>query len=140
MITKKTLPLESGCPNYYNGYFTSMLGEYGKNPRSRKMLYFGPCVISRFLLYTFVYCFHTYNWVIYLVTLASAITLIVQFATNDPASPQWWSGMFVLGMALIVFIACLLVILKKLKSEWIPRLLYASLIGGLVQSLRTDFC
>jgi hypothetical protein len=140
MITKKTLPIESGCPNYYNGYFTSMLGKYGTNPRSRKMLYFGPCVVSRFLLYTFVYFFHTYDWVIYTVTLASAITLIVQFATNDPASPQWWSGMFVLGMALIVFIACLLVILKKLKSEWIPKLLYASLIGGLAQSLRTDFC
>jgi hypothetical protein len=140
MITKKSVPLEPGCPNYYNGYFTSMLGEYGKHPGSRKFLYFFACVGSRFGLYTLVYLFHTKDFMIYLVTAASALALIVQFATNDPAGPQWWSSMFVLGMSLIIFIACLLVILKKLKSVWVPRLLYASLIGGMVQSLRKDFC
>ena len=84
--------------------------------------------------------FHTRPRMINMVLLLSAITLITQFATNDPNSPQWWSGMFVMGMALLVFLACLLVILRRLKSIWIPRLLYASLIGGLLQTLRTDFC
>ena len=40
--------VKPGCPNYYNGYFTGMLGQYGKNPKTRKFLYFGVCVWARF--------------------------------------------------------------------------------------------
>jgi hypothetical protein len=138
--TTKYLPATPGCPNYFNGYFTSMLGKFGKDPGARRFLYLFLCVGSRFGLYSLVYLFHTKDFMIYLVTAASALALIIQFATNDSASPQWWSSIFVLGMSLLVFIACLLVILKKLNSVWVPRLLYASLIGGMLQSLRVDFC
>lgn len=139
---KSYLPIKPGCPNFASSFFTrNVLDRLGLNtPDARKFLYLGPCVLTRFGLYTLVYKFCDRNWMIYIVTAISAIILIIQFATNDIDSPQWWSASFVFGMTLVIFISCLLVLLKKIKSRWIPLLLYGSLIGGMVQSLRTDFC
>ena len=134
----------SKCPNsdpnfdkVMSKFFDITAKDY---PSKRKMVYYGICIWVRLALYTFIYYNRDYKYMPYVVgALAIGSIMNLQSSIDNPGN-QWWSKRFDLLISVLLLLSCVGVVMGKVDSVYIPVLLYASLIGGLLQKLTVEFC
>ena len=134
----------SECPNsdpdfdkVMSKFFDITAKDY---PSKRKMVYYGICIWVRLALYTFIYYKRDYKYTPYIVgVLALGTIMNLQGSISNPGK-QWWSKRFDLLISVLLLLSCVGVVNGKIDSVYIPVLLYASLIGGLLQKLTVEFC
>jgi hypothetical protein len=117
------------CPNS-DPSFNKIIGE--RTPEERSKLFI-ICIIVRALLYYGVYVYKDVPVTRYIVGTASVVSM---FQLSRPTEDkQWWSKKFQLVMATFVLMACILS-----RMDVASYLLFASLMGGIIQRMFTSFC
>jgi hypothetical protein len=132
------------CPNS-DPNFDKVMAKFfditGKDyPSKRKMVYYGICIWVRLALYTYIYKHKDEKYIPYLVGVLALGAIINLQSSLDNPGKQWWSKRFDLLISVLLLLSCVGVVNGKIDSVYIPVLLYASLIGGLLQKLTVEFC
>ena len=130
------------CPNgdpNFNLVLQKLVGN--SKPETRKAVFYGVCIPVRLILYGLVLYFHNYPAIPYIVGLLAAVAimnLLPSFWTTG--QQQWWSKRFQAIMSILIALTCLLVILNKVGSIYIPVFLFISLGSGVLQSFINPIC
>ena len=113
-------------------------------PNTRKHIFYGVCVPVRLMLYTLVFIYRDAPAIQYIIAIASLIAIINLGNTllnNDTVTNQWWSKKFQLFIAILLLISTVLKISGyNISTMVVPIILFASLFGGVLQSMLITFC
>jgi len=109
-------------------------------PSKRKIVYYGICIWVRLALYTYIYKHKDEKYIPYLVGVLSLAAIMNLQSSLDNPGNQWWSKRFDLLISVLLLLSCIGVVMGKIDTVYIPILLYASLIGGILQSFSITFC
>ncbi len=128
-----------GCPNS-DPNFNKVLSRWVEpTPQNRQNIYYMVCIPVRIILYYLVYLYRDHPLTPAIVSLFSIMTMTHLYPDLETGK-QWWSKRWDYYISLLLVIACIGVYMKKIDSRVMPGLLYLSLVGGIVQSLRVEFC
>ena len=128
------------CPNS-DPNFDKVLSKWVEvTPSTRKNIYYGICIWVRLILYSLVFYYRDSKYIPYIVGLFSLLAIAnLKDSVSNPGR-QWWSKRFDLVIAVLLLVACIMAIFDKVNIVVIPVLLYASLLGGFLQSFFIKFC
>ena len=100
-------------------------------PLLRTQLYYLVCIVFRLALFNLVLVLRN-QWQTHVaVAIACSIAIVhLSFSAFQPNQRQWWSKKFQLLMSILVLMATTM---TPYTTLIVPILLYASLLGGLVQ-------
>ena len=93
----------------------------------------------RLLLAGLVFQLKDHEYIPFIVGLAAILT-IVNLYPRINSTRQWWSIKYQFFISLILLLSCVLVYFKKIRSDIIAFILYASVIGGVVLSFFVKSC
>lgn len=129
------------CPNddpKFTQLLTTLMGTK-PDALTRQQLFYFVCIIVRGFLYWNVYKYRDHEWTPYIVALL-AIFSIYNLKDNLESGTQWWSRKFQFAIACLLLLATVLTVYKQIPTTIMPYLLFASLAGGILQSLFVKFC
>ena len=122
------------CPNS-DPSFNKIIGERTPEERSRLFML---CIFVRALIYSGVYIYRDEPWMAPLVGTGSLISIYQ--LTRPTENRQWWSKKFQLIMAILVLMSSVAVYMKYIDSRSMALLLFASLLGGIIQRFNVKLC
>jgi hypothetical protein len=134
---------ENKCPNSDPNFDKILIKLFGSStPEIRKKVYYLICIVIRLFLYSLVLIYKDHPSIPYIVGLASLAGMYNLYPSMTKHQQQWWSKRFQFIISLLLFIVCVLLLLKVggVKTIVIPILLFISLFGGIFQSLFVTFC
>jgi hypothetical protein len=113
-------------------------------PNTRKHIFYGICIPIRLILYTLVFMYRDMPIIQYIIAIASLIAVINLSNTmlfSKTKLEQWWSKQFQLLIAILLLVSSILIISGyNISTMVIPIILFASLFGGVLQSMMITFC
>jgi len=105
----------------------------------RRRVYYTICIMLRLLLAGLVFQLKDHEYIPFIVGLAAILT-IVNLYPRINSTRQWWSIKYQFFISLILLLSCVLVYFKKIRSDIIAFILYASVIGGVALSFFVKSC
>lgn len=103
-------------------------------PLLRTQLYYMVCIVFRLALYNLVFVLRNEWYVPWMVGMGALLSIAhLSSSAFLPDQPQWWSKKFQWTMSVLVMVACMFTIQKKIPTWVVPFLLYMSVVGGLIQ-------
>jgi hypothetical protein len=134
----------SECPNS-DPDFDKLMGRWfdiiSKDyPSNRKKVYYGICIWVRLILFSLVFYYREYKYMPYILGVFSILSIMHYKDNIKNPGRQWWSKRFDLSIAILLLISCVLVVVGKINPVFMPIILYASLLGGIIQSFFIKFC
>lgn len=103
-------------------------------PVLRTQLYYFVCIFFRLTLYNMVFILRNEWYIPIFVGIFSVMSIFhLSFSVFQPNQKQWWSKKFQFIMSLLVLFSCIATYHKKIPTTITPLLLYASILGGLIQ-------
>lgn len=131
--------MSSGCPNSDPNFNKVLSTWIDPTPQVRQNLFYMVCIPVRIILYYIVYLYRDHPITPFVVALLSILTMVHLHPDLDTGR-QWWSKRWDYYISLLLIVVCIGVAMKKVDSRLMPGLLYLSLVGGILQSLRVTFC
>lgn len=132
----------SHCPNSDPAFvpiFTRLLG-HEPTPEERRKFYYSVCIVVRVVLLGIVIAFHKNVVVQGLVGLAGLVTVVRLAQSIRTPGEQWFSKRFQWLIGVCLVMSSGLAIAQKAPTWISPVVLFASILGGILQSLWVSFC
>ena len=108
-------------------------------PYQRRRIYYTICIMFRLFLAGLVYQLKDKHYV-HMLLGVSAILSIINLYPKLNNTRQWWSVKYQFFIAVVLLISSILVHLGKIRSDILPLILYASVIGGIIISFSVKSC
>ncbi|ARF10283.1 hypothetical protein Hokovirus_1_162 [Hokovirus HKV1] len=108
--------------------------------KDKFFLFYFVCIVIRFILYYNVYLFRNNKYLPYIILILCSFAFVnlsygILYKTNE----QWWSKKFQLIISLLLIIISLLLIFNIINNtSLIPIILFISLFGGILQSIKKN--
>ena len=130
------------CPNSDPAFvptFARLLG-HEATPEDRRKLYYSVCVVVRIVVLYVVAKNHKNAIVQTLAGIAGLITMLRLAPSLRTPGRQWFSKRFQWFIGLCLVVSSTLAIAQKSPTWITPVVFFASILGGILQSLWVPFC
>lgn len=133
------------CPNGDPSFSRILLKTFGDDsPMFRRDLFYGVCIVIRFVIFGLMVMFYEKSWFPIVVALFSLISLLKLLSDLQSGNVNtWWSKRFQMIMVMILLgMSCFSIISHNNVSvnRFIPFVFLCSLLGGIYQSMFIKFC
>jgi len=108
-------------------------------PYQRRRIYYTICIMFRLFLAGLVYQLKDKHYVHLLLGVAAILSIINLYPKLNNTR-QWWSVKYQFFIAVILLVSSILVHLGKIRSDILPLILYASVLGGIIISFSVKSC